>query len=196
MADLIRTFVAVLIPEDVRRAIGRAQNQFRSVAPEIRWVAEENFHISVKFLGDIDRLRVDAVADAIARGAQNIEPFQIEIGTAGAFPKVDRPRIVWVGVTTANALLAELAENVDKELGKIGLPEEEKPFRAHITIGRVKDNRGGGAIGSALRESEVGVMGTVNVDSIALMQSDLRRDGPIYSVIRRIPLKDGGGAGH
>ena len=188
----VRTFIAVLISEELKRRIALVQEEFKKVAPEVKWVAEENFHVTLKFLGNVNAGSLGRISEAVAAAANGIEPFEIEVGGVGAFPSSRRPRVIWVGVTAGKQELVELAGRVDKQLEKLGFAREDRPFKSHITIGRVKEGQGVENLVPALERAQVGYLGTVHVGSIALMKSDLRRDGPVYSVLSEISLGRGG----
>jgi len=189
MSEQIRTFVAVLISDELKRKIAIVQEEFKQCAPEVKWVAEENFHVTLKFLGGTEKGLIGSISEALAKAVEGVEPFTLAVGGVGAFPSPDRPRTVWVGVSEGSNELAELAKRVETSLEKLGFAREDKPFRAHITIGRVKDGRGTKELGPALKESDSGEFGSFKVGSIAVMKSELRRGGPIYSVLQEIPLK-------
>jgi len=190
----VRTFIAVLLSEELKRRIGVVQEEFKKIAPAVKWVDEANFHITLKFLGNVPAERLDRVREAVAAAANGIEPFDIEVRDIGAFPSARRARTVWVGVTSGKEELAELARRVDKQLEKIGVPREDRPFRSHITIGRVKDDQGAVELGPALEQAQVGSLGSVRVASVTVMRSDLQRDGPVYSVLseHRLEVKADG----
>ncbi|MDO8683588.1 MAG: RNA 2',3'-cyclic phosphodiesterase [Armatimonadota bacterium] len=188
MAD-IRTFIAVLLTAELRSKIGQIQDRFRKAAPEVKWVAEDNFHVTMKFLGNIDEARLESIYAALERAvADGPEPFSVNISDAGAFPNVRRPQTIWVGLREGTENLAALAGNIESELDKIGFPKEGRKFSSHITIGRVKYLNNINALAEALQSAEVGEIGVFDVRSITVMKSDLRREGPVYSVQKEIPL--------
>lgn len=191
----IRTFIAVLISEDIKRRIGLVEEEFKKLAPEVKWVAEENLHVTLKFLGNVPAERLERIAAALGEALSCVEPFEIEVADVGAFPSAGIPRTVWVGVTSGQEELADVARRVEKALEKLGFPREDRPFTCHITIGRVKDGRGARELAPALQEAEVGRLGSVLVGSVAVMRSDLRREGPIYSTLSEIHLLGGKGGG-
>lgn len=191
--SLVRAFIAVLISDDLKRRIALVQEEFKKVAPEVKWVSEENFHITLKFLGDVEADRLAAIPAMLSDSLADVEEFDIGIGGVGAFPNHGRPRTVWVGVTDGRERLAEVAQQVEEQLAGLGFHKEDRSFSAHLTIGRVKDGRGADALTSALQKADVGSMGTVRVKSVAVMKSELRREGPIYSVLSEIPLRSAGG---
>jgi 2'-5' RNA ligase len=193
MAEDIRIFIAILISDGLKRRIGLVQEEFKKMAPEVKWVAEDNFHVTMKFLGNVASDRLGNISSALTEAIKGVEPFDVEIGGVGAFPNPGRPRTIWVDVTVGGEILAELAKRVDNALEKLGFPREDRPFKSHITIGRLKDDRGARDLGPALRESKVGSLGSVRIDSVAVMRSELRREGPIYSKLSEIPLRKAGG---
>jgi RNA 2',3'-cyclic 3'-phosphodiesterase len=192
MAETIRTFIAVLISDELKRKMAVVQEDFKNMAPQVKWVAAENFHITVKFLGDVEAGRIEEIRASVEDAVTGIEPFDYDIGGAGAFPGGGRPRVVWIGVTQGHDQLAEIAGRLEDGLGKLGFAKEDRPFRSHITIGRLKDERGAKEISSALRESEIGRLGSVRVAGIAIMKSELRREGPIYSKLAEVALTGSG----
>lgn len=193
MSEVIRAFIAVLLPGDIRQKVAEVRDNLREISPEVKWVSEDNFHVTLKFLGNVTDDKLDSIMSAVAEAARDLRPFDLEISDVGAFPNSGRPRTVWVDITTGKDALAELARQVDEHCEKIGFPREDRPFRSHITIGRVKDGRGGRELGPALTNSEVGRLGVVRVDSIAVMKSELRREGPIYSVLSEVNLREAEG---
>ncbi|MEN6371249.1 MAG: RNA 2',3'-cyclic phosphodiesterase [Armatimonadota bacterium] len=193
MPDEIRTFVAVLISDSLKRRISSVQEEFIKVAPAVKWVANENYHITIKFLGGVKSDRIKAISQAIEEAVRYIEPFDVELGGAGAFPNPGRPKTVWVGVTSGSEMLAKIAGRVDDALEKLGFEKETRPFKSHITIGRVKDSRDAKELGPVLESAKTGRLGSFKVESVAVMKSDLRREGPVYSVIREVRLSDTGG---
>lgn len=193
MPDEIRTFVAVLISDSLKRRISLVQEEFKKVAPAVKWVTEGNFHITIKFLGGVRNDRIEAVSQAVSEAVDGIEPFYMELGCAGAFPSSGRPKTVWVGVTSGSEMLAEIAGRVEHALEKLGFERENRPFRSHITIGRVKDDRNARELGPTLKNADIGQLGSFCVESVAVMKSDLRREGPVYSVLREIYLPGAGG---
>lgn len=190
MPEEIRTFVAVLISEGLRQKIASVQDELIKAAPAVKWVARDNFHITVKFLGGVKSGRIDAVTEAVAEAVEEIEPFEIEIGGVGAFPSADRPKTVWIGVARGSEMLAEVAKRVEDALEKLGFERENRPFRSHITVGRVKDSRDARKLGTAIKNAEAVQFGPLRVSSVAVMKSDLRREGPVYSVLKEIFLKE------
>ncbi|MGD8240004.1 MAG: RNA 2',3'-cyclic phosphodiesterase [Armatimonadota bacterium] len=185
---MVRSFVAVGIAADVRRHLAEAQQQLKAARARARWVRAGNLHVTVKFLGDIAEQRVPDVLDALGRAAGGIEPFVMRVQGLGAFPGLRRPRVVWAGVTDGAEQSARLAQGVERELAPLGFSREKRPFAAHITLGRVKSFVGVSALAELIAAHGDTEFGTVRVDEVTLMRSELRPDGAVYSVLGQAPL--------
>ena len=138
----MRLFIALNLPKKERERIYRAARRFREEEMPVRWLEPENFHVTLKFLGEVRQDRVPAVEEAVARVAGSTKSFTTEFGGFGAFPTIRRPRTVWLGVG-ANPELRCLKQDVEWALGDVGFNAETRAFHPHITLGRA-DDRGGG----------------------------------------------------
>jgi RNA 2',3'-cyclic 3'-phosphodiesterase len=187
----IRTFIAVLISSDLKRKIASVQEEFKKVAPKVKWVAEANYHVTIKFLGDVEGDYLAEIVRELTEAVHNLSPFNAEIGGGGAFPSAGRPRTIWIGTTSGQKEFADIAQIVETSLERLGFPREDRPFRSHVTIGRAKEDRDAVGLVPVLREDKVGHLGTVRVESIAVMKSDLQREGPIYSILSEIRFRGG-----
>lgn len=180
----IRAFVAVLMAEDLKKNIAKVQQSVKKLAPDVKWVAPENLHVTLKFLGDVLEDALPDVFAAVEQAARSISPFELSVSGLGAFPSPARARVVWVGVERGVEELRALASEVDTNLAELDFEKEEKEFRAHITIGRVRDGAHLGKLAEGIREIDASGLGVQRVSSIAVMRSDLRPDGPVYSPLR------------
>jgi 2'-5' RNA ligase len=154
----------------------------------VSWVASENFHITVKFLGGIDEARVPAVIEALQTATTGRRAFDLEIVSLGAFPSPTRPRVLWAGVTEGEAPLAALAAAVDDALAPLGFPRETRAFTAHVTLARVREPRRTPALGEALAAATTRRFGRLTIEHIALMRSDLSPRGARYTALSTVPL--------
>jgi len=186
----IRCFVAVDLAADVVAAIETVVAPIRQVGGDVRWVAKENLHVTLKFLGQISEARVDAVRAALSRCAKLRAPFEVTAMGLGAFPNQRRARVVWVGLDGPE--LGALSCGVDEELAGEGFPREARATIPHITIGRVRSPRGWERVLAAMRPYWENSFGKSRVDEIVLYRSDLRPEGPLYMALERLPL-DGSG---
>lgn len=152
------------------------------------WVAPGNLHLTLKFLGQLERERLTRVAAALADVAAGAGPFELAVRGLGAFPTPTRPRVIWVGTDTGGAEAATLAERIDAALAPIGFVPESRRFTAHVTLGRVREPRRDPALTAAVAVGEGLGFGSFRVESVALMRSDLSPQGARYTPLGSWPL--------
>jgi 2'-5' RNA ligase len=154
-------------------------------------VRAENLHVTLRFLGSVEEGALPDVREALEEAAEGTAPFTVTLGGLGGFPSPRAPRVIWAGVATGGEALAALYGRLETALARRAIPPEERPFHAHVTLGRAREPRGAGALGTVLEERRE-AFGEVVVDAIHLMRSELDPSGARYSVLARVPL--GGGA--
>lgn len=189
----VRLFVAINLPDDVRRQLYDAAAPLRESAPHVSWVASSKLHLTVKFLGEKPPEMIEEGAAALSELAARHRPFDIDLGGAGAFPNLKAPNVVWVGVAP-DPRLELLQHDVEVAFQRLGCGLEGRPFRPHITLGRVR--YGGGrdearAIARGVRLVEFSAQAPVR--SIDVMESALAAGGAQYEVRRSVELVGGGG---
>jgi 2'-5' RNA ligase len=179
--------VAVLLPDALRAEVARMAAPLRGLG-DVRWVAVENYHLTLKFLGQVARATAGALGDSLGRVAGEVRPFRIELGGLGAFPSAGRPQTVWIGVTGGSEPLVALARATDGVCAAHGFAKEERAFHAHLTLGRVHSPRGRDELAARLRAGGAEPVGGFEVDALYLMKSTLLPRGAVYSVEERFPL--------
>jgi len=189
----IRSFIAIELPEEVRRELVQLSRELgKAKYPFVKWVDMENIHLTLKFLGSIPQGQVAKIAEAMKQAAQGKSPFQLEISRLGAFPSVNQPRVIWIGVGGETDRLLELQRDIDTRLVPLGFAPEKQPFVPHLTIGRVRENASPEdkkALGRLLASRGFDSQGRIAVDSIKLMKSQLTPEGPIYSLLSVVALE-------
>ena len=189
---MLRSFIAVELPQEFQQAIARETAGLRTALPRplVRWVAPENVHLTLKFLGDVSPSNLEVLAEALAAEARNHTPFEAYVGKLGAFPNPRRPRVLWIGFL-AQAPLSALQRGVEASCARLGYPPESRGFSPHLTIGRLAQTRSAADLERArlaLQKTDVGMLGKMRVDSIHLFKSDLRPDGPVYTHLHAMPF--------
>jgi 2'-5' RNA ligase len=157
----------------------------------IRWVKVEILHLTLRFLGETAPATLDRVRLAAGERAAAWRTFDLEVQGLGCFPDSRRPRVIWAGAHDASGALAVIAEELERIARQGGLPSEQRPFSAHLTIGRVKEPlsaEGGRRLAELIRQSASEPFGTVPVRAIELLKSDLRPTGPVYSRLATLAL--------
>ncbi len=182
-----RLFVAVELAS-VARQVEEIQSLLRVAAEDVNWVRPENFHLTLKFLGGTPDERIESIQQALARAVSGMEPFEVELSGVGAFPTTSRARVVWVGLVPERPLV-QLAGRVEDELEGLGVGREERPFAAHVTLGRRRTPRRDERLQKTLGELTVANGARSRIAEAVLMQSHLRAGGPVYTPVARFPFK-------
>lgn len=187
-----RLFVALEPSEPVRRRIAAAAAALRraagAAASDVRWVAEENVHLTIQFLGAVPEERVAAVERAVAEAAAAARPLSLEVRGAGGFPNARRPRVVWLGLAGDVPALTALAADLGRRLAPLGFAPEARPFSAHLTLGRARDPRGAPGLGGALAAAAQDDGVAWRAAELVLFESHLSPRGPRYEAVGRAPL--------
>ncbi len=189
MRNRVRTFVAVELAPAVKQEVRQLIRRLQSTQAAVKWVEEENLHITLKFLGEIDNQQVPLVCQAVARTVSSYDPFELELKGLGAFPRLERPRVLWVGVGRGSERLVQLQSELDLRLQELGYPLETRPYEPHLTIGRVK--RAGPdmqRLAEALNQWMDFEPGCMWVEEAVVFASQLSRHGPIYTPLGRLEL--------
>lgn len=185
----IRCFLALDPPEEVLRGIATIQNHLRKlIRGDIRWVRPEGIHSTLKFFGDISAGDVANIAAAVEKAAEKEMPFSLAIGGAGLFPDPHRPRILWLGMNGDVERLLVFQKEIEEALLQIGFPREERPFRPHLTLGRIKTAKGLIGLARALEKGEEYTAGRFTASGLSLIQSELTPGGAIYTILNRFPF--------
>src|SRR5690242_9101755 len=146
MQNKIRAFIAVNLSVAGTRAVAELEDAVRQECQgldlRVAWVPAPNLHVTLKFLGWTREEALEAVRDRLAQELSRRVPIDVRGHGLGAFPTVTRPRVIWVGLDDPNGALGELAASVDQVVSELGFIKEERPFKAHMTIGRVKEGKG------------------------------------------------------
>lgn len=177
--ELIRSFIAVDVDESLRARFKTVQEDLKTAGGSLKLVEAENLHLTLKFLGEIPRPRVEAVAETL--GKLRFTSFKIKFEGVGCFPTPRNPRVVWVGVSEGAERLRELAAMVEEALRKIGFQPDPKGFTPHLTIARVKSPRDRASIAAMVQKLSNISIGEMLVDRVRLKKSTLTPRGPIYS---------------
>jgi len=183
----------VPLTEEVKAAALQAQRRLRDAwGDKVKWVEESNMHITLKFLGQTEVGRLAQVEGILGRVASEFDPFQVGTGGVGGFPSLERPRVVWYGLTEGGDALAAVADAVEQSLAELGF-EVEGRFHPHVTLGRVRRESGGQGLGRLADAEKEGAPDerqgpSMRIERYVLMESILSRSGPTYRVLREFPL--------
>ncbi len=185
---MIRSFIAIELPSEVRLVLDQVQRELKGSVTGVRWVQPEGIHLTLKFLGSIPPEQVPAIAGAVREVVHGESPLALNVSGLGAFPNARRPRVIWVGIVGEVERLGRLQARLESALEPLGFSREERPFRPHLTVGRVKDPRRPPDLTRALAETTVPASNPFDVREILVYKSDLRPTGAIYTKLQHLPL--------
>ena len=176
----IRCFVAIEIPQSVQAALKSVQTRLQSEIHRASWTKPGNFHLTLKFLGDVHPETIDKVGRVIQDVATEQAPFTIALGGVGAFPNFARPRVLWVGLNQGASTVSHLAESVNLDLKQLGFPTDNR-FHPHLTLARMRTPMNLKPLKNMLCQYDTLDGAVVKVNEITLMQSQLHPNGAIYT---------------
>ena len=190
----MRLFVAVNLPAEERAAIWRAAAPLREAELPVTWVPEGGLHITIKFLGDVSEDSAGQVGAALSDAVRDVRPFEVGIGGFGAFPNMERPRVVWCGVEHHPALEL-LANDVEQALHPFNFTSDLQPFRPHVTLGRARKDAQARRLRRLAKDmGHLDYAGLIPVHSVDLMESTRGPDGSVYDVRHAARLAGAAGA--
>ena len=190
--DVVRSFIAIHLPDDVRAELSSHEEKLKARRhPFVKWVDPESMHLTLKFLGNVAVDSIPQIVDAMSRVADSHAPFKLQVAGTGAFPNWQRPQVVWVGVAGDLDKLNALQSGLESALSPLGFPPESRSFSAHLTLGRLRDrvtpderHRFSEFAQKVKFEARL----PFEVNAIRLMKSQLTPGGPIYSKLAELNL--------
>jgi RNA 2',3'-cyclic 3'-phosphodiesterase len=186
---VIRAFIAVDLQPQVIEQICQAISDLKHRIPGIRWIAPQNFHVTLKFLGDIEETQIGVIGAALADMIGPFPRLTINAKGLGVFPDLRRPRILWVGLT-GNTLPA-LAARVQSALEPLSFAAEQRPFTPHLTIGRWRQiDRPPKTLSEDLARWRDREFGEFLIDRVTLYRSVLKSEGATYQALKVVALDD------
>ncbi len=184
----MRLFFAVPLSQSVRTLVARHIDSFPVNSPPWRWIPPKNYHLTLKFLGEVADELLPSLGEAASRTASGAVPFTITFGRFGGFPSLSRPHVLFYRVEEGVEMLAGLARNLESNLERYGFEPERRPFRAHLTLSRIKR-----PLPQAIREQlrdvpPLPASVSHKVDDFVLMRSILSSRGAMYEVVETYEL--------
>jgi 2'-5' RNA ligase len=188
-----RLFIAIELPKTTKEALAKVQDHLKG-ARAVRWTRPEQIHLTLQFLGNVPIEKMEAIIDALQATVPHLVPFELTLTGVGAFPNLKRPRVIWAGVSNSISPLQDLHRAVIVATKTVGFKPEERPFKPHLTFGRVQKWAGRNdyaQIQQVIQDTQVGYIATFSVDHIGLIRSQLKPEGPIYTTLATINLEGG-----
>lgn len=184
----IRSFIAIEIPEPVRRNLGDLQKKLTQASADVKWVRPEGIHLTLKFLGNINLPDVERLAQALSSVVPAHEPFELRILGLGGFPTSRNPRVVWVGVDQGAEKVLSLQRAIEEKAREVQFPPENRAFKPHLTLGRVRSPKGREALSQMLEVHKSTEIGTFQAAAVFLFKSELKPSGAVYTKLGTFSL--------
>jgi RNA 2',3'-cyclic 3'-phosphodiesterase len=192
METEIRSFIAIELPEEARKALAKIQESIKKPNLKyLRWVSPSSIHLTLKFLGNIKPDKIDSITNTITKSCAGINRFDLQIIGLGVFPNPKVPRVLWAGLKGDIDTLIKLQQRVDDNLLPLGFTREKRPFSPHLTLARINDYAGSPErieIEKIVSNDINTAIASIGVTSVRLMHSTLRPTGAIYTQLAEIPL--------
>jgi RNA 2',3'-cyclic 3'-phosphodiesterase len=185
----IRAFLAIDPPENILQAMSRLQEKLkREIGGRISWTKPQGQHLTLKFFGDISSEDVKNICTAVQNRIVSGQSLNLKIEKIGVFPDARRPRVIWCGLAGNLEKLITLQNKLDGDFAALGFPAEDRSFKAHLTLGRIKDTHGLTGISEALTKYNAFAAGEFNCTELILFQSRLTPQGPVYTKLAEFAL--------
>jgi 2'-5' RNA ligase len=188
----MRCFIAIDIGKKLKAALVDLQRQLAEKANlsknDVKWVAPEAMHLTLKFLGEVKDDRIVEVCNSVRDAAANNTSFELDIESVGHFGGKSA-RVLWVGTGRGSDNLCQLQEDIEQRLSSAGWPRETRKFSGHLTLCRVKNSKAGLKLAQMSEDYKDLNLGTISADSVTVYQSQLRPTGPIYTVLGNYKLQ-------
>lgn len=185
MSRTIRSFFAFDIEDNrIVKRISEVQGILANTGADLKLVSAQNIHLTIRFLGDIPVSMIDVIYEEMKK--IQFAPFKIEIKGLGAFPKLNYPRVIWIGIKKGSDLIEDIFSQLEHRLVGLGFKKDNKGFSPHLTIARVRTGRNKARLADLIMEHEDYEIGVVNVNCLRLKKSDLTPRGPIYTNLKEI----------
>lgn len=188
MASFTRTFIALPLSQEVSREAVRLIQKLHGAAAKVRWADAKTLHFTLKFLGDVRHTDLADVCNAVAAACGGHAAVDVSVGSAGAFPDIQRPRTIWLGMTAGAEPIIKLQSAIEKHLEPLGFHPEGRQFTPHVTIGRVREGFHGDGLPELLAKHRDFSAGEMSVDKVVVYSSELTPDGPVYGILSTAKL--------
>ena len=189
----VRLFLAIELDPSVRQSVGTVIQWLKQQGLSARWVAQENLHVTLKFLGAVDSQKVSILCRTLREELCSIASFPIVLHDFGFFPHFRRPRVIWIGLDEGKEALRDVFERIETCLKPLGYPKEDKAFHPHVTLGRFRSGGRYNLSKILLTDATKNVCFSVQQEcrGVSLLKSVLTSDGAVYTLIERFDFLKG-----
>ena len=184
----MRMFTGIPIPDEPKEELIKAQEQLKGIPLKASWTKPENLHITLKFLGEVDDAMVPQITKALEGSPCPQGSFIATLEECGIFPNLRTPRIAWISLSRGEKEVKHIFKHIQKSLLSFGFGKEKRPFKSHITLGRIKYVKDTSALIQRFEELNLEKI-SWQINGFILYKSILTSGGPIYEAIKEYPLQ-------
>lgn len=170
------------LSDKAREEFARITSALEKADADVKWVAPGSIHLTLKFLGYVAEEKISSISESLTEIAGRTTPFEVVLDGIGVFPGWDRARVLWIGLGGGNDQVKDLAGEVEEAMSREGFEKEKRPFRSHLTLGRIRSAKNKDELEKAASLLEVN-SAVSNISKIVLFRSDLTPKGALYTPI-------------
>ncbi len=185
--ETVRSFIALELTAEIQKQLGQIQDELKKSGSDVKWVKPEGIHLTLKFLGSVSLELIEEIKKVIDQLSKEHKRFGLEISQLGAFPKIEYPRVIWVGIERGSDQAVKLAQVLEERLIRLGFLQEKRTFSPHLTLGRVRSGRNRDQL-KKLIQSITFPQKTMQAEKLVLFKSTLTPQGAIYQSLHEAKL--------
>lgn len=179
----VRSFIALELNQAIKSELKSAQDELKKINLDVKWVEIDNIHLTLNFLGNLDLENLDKAKTALKNTSSLFKPFEITLSELGVFPKIDFPKVIWVGINQGKNELIKISSLLKEELKKFDFTLEDREFVPHLTLGRVRSPKNKNELKNYLISSRPDFTSKQEIKEVTLFKSELKPRGPVYTVL-------------
>jgi len=179
----IRAFIAVEINNQAKQKISKLISVLKKSDIDAKWVTEDQMHLTLKFLGNVNKDKIQEISDAISVISNNFKSFAVSFSEIGAFPNTSHPRVIWLGIDKGAESLKMLNDEIEASLERLGFAKESREYKSHLTLARIRSSKNISNLIKLIRETHCDIGDEILIHKLTLFQSILNPKGAVYSVL-------------
>ncbi len=188
--NTIRAFIAVEIDNQTKQKISDIISNLKKSKADVKWINESQMHLTLKFLGNIGEDKVQKISEALPVISDSSKSFKIGFSSIGAFPNLNHPAVIWLGIDNGKESLKMLNGKIQTVLEKSGFAREKREFSPHLTLARIRSSKNITNLIKLIEETNLTPAGEILIDKLALFQSALSPKGAVHTVILQKSLQN------
>ncbi|MBU1912010.1 MAG: RNA 2',3'-cyclic phosphodiesterase [Candidatus Omnitrophica bacterium] len=186
----MRAFIAVEIDSQTKQKISDLVSCLKKTGPDAKWITEDQMHLTLKFLGNIGEDKVQKISEALSAISDSFKSLKIGFSNIGAFPNLNHPRVIWLGIDEGRGSLEILNGKIEASLEKSGFARENREFNPHLTLARIRSSKNISNLIKLIGEKNLTPVGEILIDKLSLFQSTLSPKGAVYTLILQKSLQN------